>query len=507
MNKVLFIGIDAAEPTLLQQWMNDGSLPNLKALADRGCQRLVGHPHGVVLHPWSNFYTGRNPGAHGLYHYIGWNPAGMRSERASIQDAGLEPFWRRLPDRDLQVIALDMPMMHSPKSTTAIEVHGWATHEIGEPFFTCPPELKRELTSALGPNMKVSERYGLHSAKEVLAIRDELLAMIAHSARLIDFMLENYEWDLFLVALMSLHLGGHKLWGLTGIEGEISPQNEQALRTALKEVYIAADDMIGRIAGKVPEGTAILVSSFHGMTASTSRIPILPEMVSAIVRKETESRKVSQQPGMLARFRDLIPLAFRHRVKRQLPIQLQDKLTTFWRQGGIDWSRTPVFALVSDFDGYVQVNLKGRERDGIVATGAEYEEWISKVSEGLSSFRDQDSGKPVVARILHREELGLDGPRKERFPDLVIQWSEYPAAEHRVVVSERYGQVPWPTPGRNPDGRSGNHLPNGLLICSLKPDPGLAATAGEITIQDVTATIHHLLGQPVADGMIGRRVV
>ena len=35
-NKVLFIGLDSAEPSLIEKWLKNGDLPNLKKLFDRG---------------------------------------------------------------------------------------------------------------------------------------------------------------------------------------------------------------------------------------------------------------------------------------------------------------------------------------------------------------------------------------------------------------------------------------------------------------------------------------
>ena len=41
-------------------------------------------------------------------------------------------------------------------------------------------------------------------------------------------------------------------------------------------------------------------------------------------------------------------------------------MTAYWRMGKIDWSATKVFNLVADLQGYIRINLKGREVEGIV---------------------------------------------------------------------------------------------------------------------------------------------
>ena len=70
---VLMIGIDAAEISLVRKWMHDGSLPNLRALRDRGAfGRLQSTARWLVGSPWPSFYTGTTPADHGMYHYLVW---------------------------------------------------------------------------------------------------------------------------------------------------------------------------------------------------------------------------------------------------------------------------------------------------------------------------------------------------------------------------------------------------------------------------------------------------
>ena len=62
----------------------------------------------------------------------------------------------------------------------------------------------------------------------------------------------------------------------------------------------------------------------------------------------------------------------------------------------VDWSRTKAYSV--GLNG-LYLNLRGRERDGSVAPGAEAEEILRKISEKLDNFRDPDTGKQVVASL------------------------------------------------------------------------------------------------------------
>ena len=72
-------------------------------------------------------------------------------------------------------------------------------------------------------------------------------------------------------------------------------------------------------------------------------------------------------------------------------------------------------------------------------------------------------------------------------------------------MSERFGRIAWPTPGRNPDGRAGNHRGTGFLIAA---GGGLPA-AGDLDpadIRDLAPTACALLGAPPPWPMEGRRL-
>ena len=168
----------------------------------------------------------------------------------------------------------------------------------------------------------------------------------------------------------------------------------------------------------------------------------------------------------LERLRHLLPLEARHEIKRRLPQAWQDQLTAFWRTApGNAAAAAPAFALLSDQQGYVRLNLKGRERPGVVAP-AERDRVLERIAAGLESFRDADSGLRLVADCVRVEDAFPAGRRRDLLPDLIVRWSDVPAARHRAVVSERFGRIAWPTPGRNPDGRAGNHRGTGFLIAA-----------------------------------------
>jgi predicted AlkP superfamily phosphohydrolase/phosphomutase len=159
----------------------------------------------------------------------------------------------------------------------------------------------------------------------------------------------------------------------------------------------------------------------------------------------------------------------------------------FWEN--VDWSRSRAYAMGL---GDLYVNLKGREKGGIVAAGAEYEALRSELITRLVALADPKNGERAVSRVFRREEV------YRRFDPRVIP--------DLIVTNTRGYRVSWqsslgvPTANVFEDNRdvwSGDHcsvdpdLVRGILFSSrafrTEKIPGIA---------DVTASVRALLSAP-----------
>jgi predicted AlkP superfamily phosphohydrolase/phosphomutase len=488
-SRVLIIALDAAEPSLIERWMGEGDLPNLAGIAAAGCYgRLASSARFLAGSPWPTFYTGTSPARHGRYHVLQWCAERMAHRRAGPEWLPERPFWRAEDWVARRIISVDVPTAAAIEPINGIEITGWSTHDQLGPPVSHPPELIDRVMRRFGEDPVRAEVYGPERAASILGQRDELIRAVGRGADLGRSLLEEEEPDLFIIAFGETHRGGHKLWDATGARGVVTHDQEEALRGALKELYVACDEAVGRLADAAEDMT-LIVFSLHGMGPNTCRVPILPEMLRRVLSGDDGSRASSET--VLKRLRRAVPVEWRNAVKERLPQSLQDWLSAFWRVGDIDFSKTRAFSAIADLQGYVRLNLKGREPAGVVDPEAR-DELCAEISEGLSSFVDADTGEPVADRVVRRDELYPDGERCGRLPDLLVLWSPIPACKHRAVSSPRYGVIPWPTPGRSPDGRSGNHRGEGFLLARGAGVPaGSTITGGDIL--DLLPTLADLL--------------
>jgi predicted AlkP superfamily phosphohydrolase/phosphomutase len=483
--RVLMIGLDAFDAELVEKWSDDGTLPSFASFFERASYGRLAPPNGLLLGPpWPTFHTGRPVSEHGLYEYLVWRPDRMDETRASsIRD--LTPFWRQLGNEGPRSVVIDVPLVPSPEPFNGVEVTCWATHERLVPFGTYPEDLAGRINESVGREPMPLEAHHRLPYARLLAERDALCDTTRSVTDLAERLLGDEEWDLGIVCYSTAHRAGHKLWSDTGTTGRGADGEAEEFGEALRDVYRAIDESIGRLLAIARPEDHVLIFALHGMGPNTSRALVLPQILDRILRGETASG-----PSLLGSLRNAVPLGLRGWVKRRLPVGVQDRLGTFWRKSG-DWSETRAISLAADVHGFIRINLAGREAQGIVPP-EEYEAVCDEIAEGLLGFVDADSGLPIVERVVRRREAYPEGASADLLPDLIVVWADRPVSEHRALVSESFGTVDWPDPGTNPDGRSGNHRPEGWAACA---GPSiLGPRRADATILDLAPTALALLG-------------
>lgn len=144
------------------------------------------------------------------------------------------------------------------------------------------------------------------------------------------------------------------------------------------------------------------------------------------------------------------------------------------------------FVLPSFGDGYVRVNLVGRERHGIVGP-ERYEDECRRIEALVRTLRDPRTGRPVVDQVEWLDADRALDPERRRYADVVVHWTHpVDAFEHPMLG----------TIGPFPLHRTGTHADGGFAWMS---GPGIApGDAGERSVLDLPPTILALLGRPSA---------
>jgi predicted AlkP superfamily phosphohydrolase/phosphomutase len=464
--RLLLIGLDAADIELVDRWTTDGTLPALAALRREGMWGpLATSARYLTGSPWPTFYTGQPCSEHGIYHDFQWRYERMEFAAPASDWLPVRPFWRAI-EGDVFAIAHDVPMTPGTEPFNGIETTGWGSHDKLVPPESYPSEVLSQIRQRWGDSPIRTDEYGRASLKGLRSLHTELLDLTARSTEVASWLLER-PWHLGIAVFGALHRGGHRFWDRSSIQGAVSPADGAWFDNALRELYRAADRAVGSLLAKAGDAT-VFVFALHGMMANTARVDFLDEMLARVLSGPVATRP---KRGMLRRVGEAIPLPLRRALTHAVPGPIRNRLMTRWTTSGIDWARTQAFTLRADLHGYIRINLRGREPCGIVPP-EEYHSLCRRISDGLSSFRDGTTGEPLIAEVCLASDVVPSASRNDRLPDLIVRWSETSAALHEAIEAPQLGRIVRATPGRIPNGRSGNHRSSGFLIAR---GPGIAA--------------------------------
>jgi predicted AlkP superfamily phosphohydrolase/phosphomutase len=157
----------------------------------------------------------------------------------------------------------------------------------------------------------------------------------------------------------------------------------------------------------------------------------------------------------------------------------------FWEN--VDWSKSRAYAMGL---GEVYINVKGREAQGIVNPGAEYDALKTELKQRLVQFTDAETGEHPVRRVLAREEIYRQFD-PNMIPDLFVTNND----GYRVSWQTSLGGIPKDLLEPNKQVWSGDH-------CSVDPEivKGIffynrrLATDRPPYIADIYPTVLGLLG-------------
>lgn len=500
---VVAIGLDATQISLIERLCEEGRLPTIRRLREQGrFGRIQSDATYFASSVWPTFYNSARTEHHGWYYGKMWHPEKMRLEFAGQSWLPQEPFWETLDQARYRIAILDMPYALSTPRVNGVFVSGWQTHDaFGR--FSHPSHQWREIRRRFGrPSMR-PERFGEQTPKSLSRLRQEMLDTLEQSTDISRWLLETDSWDLFMIVLGSIHRGTHYLWDLSQIDSsKLDSETRRTLEAARDELYVAADRAVARILDSAPSDALVLVFSLHGMGANPGWADRSSDLVAHVHR---DGSQAAPQEGRLYRWKRRAPWRLIREVTTRLPVRVNKRFVPLWSSRMFDWSKTRFFPLPVDINGYIRVNLKGREPRGIVEPGAEYDALLTELEDAFRGYRTIETGEPIVRDVVRVDDIVDAGaPRRYLLPDIVLLWAPVSLQKVSGVVSERYGELRWGKGAALPSGRSGNHLPDGWLVaCGAGIEQGPDLTCDSI---DLVPTIYRWLGAEPSPSFQGRLI-
>ena len=277
--------------------------------------------------------------------------------------------------------------------------------------------------------------------------------------------LEKEKPNLFFELFSSPDRVQHMFWRLLDKEHPMyDPRMDEQFGDAVQQIYKRMDEFTGKVRERfVDDDTLLIVCSDHGFSSFRKGVNINTWLV------KNGYMKLKGQDDPRYNLKDLFG-------------------------GGdffvnVDWSGTRAYSLGL---GLIFINLTGREAQGIVSPGEEYESLVAEIAENFKNFRDPEDGARVVSNIYFGRKV-YRGQRLDEAPDLVVGFNH----NYRVSWQTALGGIPPEVIEYNMEKWSGDH-------CSVDRDliPGVLLANRKIErkepdLRDIAPTALKYLDCPV----------
>jgi len=292
------------------------------------------------------------------------------------------------------------------------------------------------------------------------------------------------EWDLAVIVYDIPDIVQHFFWRQM-VTGE-GPQ-----RHAIRDAYVFLNGEIERLMDYAGQDTNVIIVSDHGF----GPLCATPEHLASWLTRQGFTRRLDPGQGSWRQrlltgayswLRGRLSEAQKETLRRRLP-RLRHSVESGVRFAGIDWSATTAYAGPSSYE--VWINCVGREPQGIVTPGPEYERVRENLMAALMDWRDRETGRRRVRRVYRREEV-YRGRFLDLAPDVTIEWNPEAAPPPDTLEG-------------NTSRFDGDHQPEGLLMATgPRIRAGVRIQGASLT--DLAPTILHMLDLPAPEPMDGR---
>jgi predicted AlkP superfamily phosphohydrolase/phosphomutase len=498
---VLVVGLDAATWDLVMPWAEAGVLPTLQRLIREGVHAPLRSTLPALTPPgWTSAVTGRNPGKHNVFNFYRGRAGGLQPAPVTPGDLRSPRVWDIAAQQGLKSVVLRMPLTYPPQASVGVMVSGIMTPK-GAEDFVAPASIKSTLEAHIPRYRMEVDAENLRQG-DLDTFRADAFDLQRVQTEEALHLLRHADWDLFWVMSHTLDKLQHFFWRYMDPAHPAYPGPGPYADT-IRDFHVAFDRALASYLEAVPAGTNVVLLSDHGSAPLHTYFCVTNWLADArflALQGEGVARRGLAAVGvdakaLVRRLKRLglgwVPKLVPQALKGQVP----QALSSFNKIASrIDWSRTRAYCPSAPGSG-LWINLKGREPEGIVAPGAEYERVIAELRERLIAFRDPRTGEPVVTAVHRRDDI-YHGPHADGGPDLLVETAR------TVCMIEGLGRKSLMQAGQAPEERTGNHARDGILL-AWGPDVRAGEVLATRAIEDVAPTVLYLLGLPVDADMDG----
>jgi len=505
--RVFVIGLDAADPDLMERWIKKGELPFFEQLMREGAYgRLKCIPPTFSPVEWTSILTGTNPGKHGIFGFEKPVNSGRQIKVLNRTDRKSVTFYEILAEAGKRVGLINMVMTYPASEINGFMITGMETPDLSSPEISYPKGLIEELRAVgcdyqIGPGIS-----GLIMQGKIEKAVEALNKVIDERYKATKYLMKKYDCDLMVVLFSQLDNCGHYFWRF---QDKLHPEytEEEGVRFGgvMLKLYQKHEQILQNLMIEYPEATFVICSD-HGMGFNYEARYYLKELftrlgwytpANASQAHLSPKKLLGRQVGSLYWFIfKRFPMRYKQKIAGLFPT-IRSRVEAI--VANVGWDRTRVYSNDDFFS--IVINRLNKDGEALFASAEAYLEFRDEIMEKLYALEELGTGEPLVKKVQTREEL-YSGDHVDDAPDLIIEWAEVRLRDGircddiTILPEEIKKSALHKILG-------GEHRPYGILLMKGEMiQRGLRIAEGSIL--DIAPTVLYIAGQPIPRSMDGK---
>ncbi len=478
--KIFIFGIDGATFSVMEQWIKNGELPHIESVMRKGTSSVCYSTIPPVSCPaWKSFATGMNPGKLGIFDLVRREPGSYRIQPSRADMVEAPDVWDILSAHGYRVGVFNVPVTYPPRPVRGFVFPGMLGN-YDAPDFTYPPELKAEVEKTIDTPYRIEVE--LKDSPGPDAWLEEQHTVTEMKGEVVKYLLGNKEWDFFITVFYEVDRVQHAFWHF--MDKNHPRYSPSRFEHAIRDSYRRMDRILGELLDTIGEGVTVIIMSDHGFGPIKGYFRLNQWLLSRkYMNLDKESMRIFLE--------DVAQRYLKKEAPREPP-----PLDTIGGLYQIDWSTTKAFAIRM---GNLYLNVRGREPEGVVEAGREYEELREQLMKDLLSLTHPMEKKPLEITIYKREEV-YSGVHFNSAPDLIISIEGY-----TYLIEQGFGPMWGGFDGRGGYSTGGHNMEGIFIACGPDVNPG--TWINPTSLVDIAPTILHMMKVKVPHDMDGQVVL
>ena len=378
MDRIFILALDGTPYTLLNKLMAENRMPNLARLtAEAEFKQMDSVIPPVSSVAWASFMTGSHPGKHGIYGFVERDPETMNWYVPMSDRLKLNTIQTHLSSKGKRVFMMNVPLTYPPTPINGISICGFLGNDLKHG--TYPAEIGT-LLKARGYIIDADTEL---AKTDLNAFYNHLIDVLERRIETMWHFWVQEKWDFFMAHIMETDRLHHFFW-------EYMDMAHPVWTEKFYHFYKLIDLLIGEIIQKIPDDMPLMLLSDHGFTT---------------LKKEVYLNRWLMENGYLE-------------FQKQIPETLVDMHPS-----------SKAYCL---YPGRIYINLKGREKNGSVEQGLNYESLRQEIRQKLLDLVEPESQSKIIQKVYFGEELyvcdkgkkqiiqtNTQSPTYRRYPDLI----------------------------------------------------------------------------------------